>query len=536
MRPAGGHAAVGGNSNEIVSLAERMGYLQSLRVVFALVVIATGLFAQGSVGAPLEELALTSAGYLFLAGTAEGLRRYLRYRGLMITATMLFIDGLFLVWVMYQTGGTQSALRFLVYVHIIAVTLVASHRTGLKLALWHALLYFALFYAQAADILPAVEGSARGGGVSPSPSLFNVVALLMVAVATASFSALNERELRRQKNELASLAQLAEALERAEDAGTVADVLLETSTRAFGLNRGLVLGGAENEMDLLSFRGPEEPVDLVASDLLAREVWDSKETRLIKKLDPDSSPRLSALLPFARNLLLVPLIAEGKPVGVLVLEHAMRNGGRIERRVVSLVEQFATHASLALRNAWLLEQVRTLAEMDALTGIANRRTFQNKLEEEIARSKRSGEPVTLMMLDIDHFKKLNDTYGHQAGDETLKKVADILVGMCRDFDMAARYGGEEFAVILPGCSSRDSLIVAERMRKELAAASEKRRKVSASAGVATFPNHASGSAALIKYADEALYESKRGGRDRITRSRRRGSTRKTAKTQIHLKD
>ena len=527
---------MGGNSSEIVSLAERMGYLQSLRVVFAAVVMATGLFAHTNVGAPLEELAFTSAGYLFLAGMAEGVRRYMKHRGLMITATMLFIDGLFLMWVMYQTGGTQSALRFLVYVHVIAVTLVASHRTGLKLALWHALLYFALFYAQAADILPAVEGSVRAGNGSPSPSLFNVVALIMVAVATATFSALNERELRRQKNELASLAQLASALERAEDAETVADILLETSTRAFGLNRGLVLGGPESEMDLLAFRGPEEPVDLPTSDVLAREVWDSKETRLIKKLDPGSSPRLSALLPFARNLLLVPLIADGKPVGVLVLEHAMRNGGRIERRVVRIVEQFAAHASLALRNAWLLHQVRTLADTDALTGIANRRTFQHKLEEEVARAKRSGEPVTLMMLDIDHFKKLNDTYGHQIGDETLKKVADILAGMCRDFDMAARYGGEEFAVILPGCSSRDSLIVAERMRKAISAASEKRRKVSASAGVATFPNHATASSTLIKVADEALYESKRAGRDRITRSRRRGSTRKTVKTQIDLKD
>ena len=535
MRSAGGHNAVGGSSSEIVSLAERMGYLQSLRVVFAGVIMATGLFAQRSVGAPLEELALTSAGYLFLAGIAEGIRRYMKHRGLMITATMLFIDGLFLVWVMYQTGGTQSVLRFLVYVHIVAVTLAASHRTGLKLALWHALLYFALFYAQAADILPAVEGTARDGS-SPSPSLFNIVALLMVAVATATFSALNERELRRQKNELASLAQLASALERAEDAETVANILLETSTRAFGLNRGLVLGGPYSEMHLLAFRGPEEPVDLPTSDLLAREVWDSKETRLIKKLDPDASPRLSALLPFARNLLLVPLTAEGRPVGVLVLEHALRNGGRIERRAVRLVEQFAAHASLALRNAWLLDQIRTLADMDALTGIANRRTFQQKLEEEVARSKRSGEPLTLMMLDIDRFKKLNDTHGHQAGDETLKKVADILAGMCRDFDLAARYGGEEFAVILPGCSSRDSLIVAERIRKAINGASEKRRKVTASAGVATFPNHAAGSSALIKVADEALYESKRAGRDRITRSRRRGTARKVVKTQIDLKD
>jgi len=131
--------------------------------------------------------------------------------------------------------------------------------------------------------------------------------------------------------------------------------------------------------------------------------------------------------------------------------------------------------------------------------------------------------VTLMMVDIDHFKAVNDTHGHQMGDEILKKVAASLVDGCRDFDVPARYGGEEFAVILPSCSSKESLVVAERLRRAIGE-SENAVPITASAGVATFPTHAGDPQKLIAAADEALYESKRAGRDRVTRSRRRAST------------
>jgi two-component system cell cycle response regulator len=123
------------------------------------------------------------------------------------------------------------------------------------------------------------------------------------------------------------------------------------------------------------------------------------------------------------------------------------------------------------------------------------------------------------MLDVDHFKKLNDQYGHQTGDEVLKAVAATLAHSCRDFDTPARYGGEEFAVILPVCSAAESLIAAERLRKGINQ-TDLPVPATASAGVATYPTHAGDPEALIRAADEALYESKRGGRNRVTRSRR----------------
>jgi diguanylate cyclase (GGDEF)-like protein len=221
------------------------------------------------------------------------------------------------------------------------------------------------------------------------------------------------------------------------------------------------------------------------------------------------------LLPNARNLVVVPLQAEGRPLGAMVLEQAPAEGGRIQRRVVSGLERSASYAALALRNAWLLEQVQRLAATDGLTKIANRRTFESTLEREVARATRSAEHLSLVMIDIDHFKRLNDEHGHQAGDEVLRNVAAALSCECRDFDTPARYGGEEFAVVLPGCGPDEAKLIAERLRHAVAAAPSV-VPITASAGVATYPAHAGDADTLVRASDDALYESKRAGRNRTT--------------------
>jgi two-component system, cell cycle response regulator len=272
----------------------------------------------------------------------------------------------------------------------------------------------------------------------------------------------------------------------------------------------------------MAFRGPgETPEAKPGVDGVMQRAWDTHNVLLVKQLDADADPQLSMLMPFARNLVVAPLFAEGNPLGVLAVEYAPGEGPRIERRVVDMVQQFCAHAALALRNAWLLQQVQKMADTDALTGISNRRTFETYLEREVSRAGRNGEQVTLVMFDIDHFKSINDTHGHQTGDEVLKKVAATLANGCRDFDVPARYGGEEFAIVLPSCSAKESLVVAERLRRSIGEA-ENPVAITASAGVATFPTHAADPERLIAAADEALYESKRAGRDRVTRSRRRG--------------
>ena len=239
---------------------------------------------------------------------------------------------------------------------------------------------------------------------------------------------------------------------------------------------------------------------------------------LFRSADVDDDMWLSVLVPDARNLVVVPLSAEGHAIGALVAEHGMRRGSRIERRVVAMVERFASHGALALRNAWLLEQVKELASTDALTGIANRYTFQQALERELERASRGGEDVSLAMLDIDHFKKLNDAHGHQAGDEVLRRVAAKLSEHCRTYDTVARYGGEEFALILPTTDREETRSLVERLRQEIARAGKPGATISA--GIATFPTDATDAEDLVPAADEALSPSKRGGRNRVTASAR----------------
>ena len=507
-------------AGEFASIGERMGYLQALRAALAVVVLAAAVLAPDEVGAGIDDLMLFTAGYLLLSATVEGLRRMGRGRGLAAVAGMLLVDGLYLAWVMYQTGGTQSTLRFLVYLHLIAVTLLASYRTGLKIALWHSLLFFCVFYAQAAEIIDPLERGAEAASFE-QPSFFNVVAFWLVALVTTAFSSVNERELRKRKTDLEALASVAKALEHVERPEEVGRILLAGLSETFGFRRGAVVATRADRLpELLAYEGPDEnPSAQPHLDGSVQQAWSKHGPVLLKKLDADTDPQLTTLLPFAKGIVVVPLFAEGNPVGAVALEHESSRSSRIERRVVEMAMQFAAHGALALRNAWLLEEVKRLADTDALTGIANRRTFEASLDREISRASRSGEQVTLVMVDVDKFKVLNDTHGHQVGDVVLKHVASSLARNCRDFDIAARYGGEEFAVILPSCSSAESLVAAERLRKGVADEGAP-VPVTASAGVATFPTHASDMTSLIKAADEALYESKRAGRDRVTRTRR----------------
>ncbi len=519
---------------EIVSLAERMVYVQALRVAFVCVVLGSALFGHSIVGATVSDLSLVSAAYLTCSAAVEVLRRLEGRRGLAIVQAMLLIDGVFLAWVLYATGGTQSPLRFLPYLHLIAVTLITSYRTGLKIALWHSLLYFAVFYSQEAGYLdPATpEGDAANGAVLDQVAVFNVLAFWLVALATATFSWLNERELRRRKSDVEQLADMGTALENVTDPSAIGAVLLEYLGKAFGFTRGIVLASAEGDpAPIASIGGTDAPPLPEGRDPIVDEAWKRRGPLLLRRLDPEEQPRLTRLLPFARHLVIVPMFAESHPLGVLVLEHPGRVG-RIERRVVAMIGQFAAHSALALRNAWLLEQMQRMAEFDALTGIANRRTFEHALATELSRAGRHGDPLTLVMVDVDQFKKFNDTHGHRSGDEALRRVAEALSSECRDFDTVARYGGEEFGVILPACSSKESLIAAERLRHAVSEISDLPVTVTASAGVATYPTHASDVESLIKSADEALYESKRSGRNRVTRSRRRGSRKKQSSTIV----
>jgi diguanylate cyclase (GGDEF)-like protein len=497
---------------------ERVGYLQILRIAFCLIAIASALFTPEVMGVRVSEFAAPTAIYLIGIGIFEVIRKS-RFSGNLVNATMLVADGLYLAWVTYASGADQSPLRFLLYMHVIAVTLLVSHKAGVRIAWWHSLLIFFVFHAQLVELI-APQGvtmrELRQAGLEVyQPSLFNAIALWLVALGTAPFSSLNERELRRRKGDLEVLADTARDFENTGTAPEVAKVLVDRVCAAFGFRRGFVLAGAADKLDLMASHGCGTDGELrsFAVHAAVKQAWEKRDTLLLSRPDEDDQI-LQTLLPEGRNILVAPLIADGQPLGVLVVENDEEDAF-IQRRIVSMVGQFASHGALAMRNAWLLEQVQRLAATDALTGVANRRTFEKVLQAEISRAARGRSDVSLIMLDIDRFKSLNDQFGHQAGDEVLAQVGEALASACRESDTPARYGGEEFAVLMPACSPEEAVLAAERLRKRISEI-DTVREITFSAGIATFPIHALSPEDLIARADDALYRSKRTGRNRVS--------------------
>jgi diguanylate cyclase (GGDEF)-like protein len=227
--------------------------------------------------------------------------------------------------------------------------------------------------------------------------------------------------------------------------------------------------------------------------------------------------------------------------GVGALSHPMRRGDDVHARVSGVVSvarrgraftvaerelfhYLAEQAAVSIENVGLHETVERQAVTDELTGLFNRRRFQEAMATEVERSKRFGQPVGLVLLDLDDFKNVNDTYGHQQGDLVLREVARVLRETSREIDEPARYGGEELAVVLPGTDLEGAYNLAERVRagiEELALPlldGDGILRVTASFGVATLPGSADGTRDLVAAADEALYRAKRAGKNRTVRA------------------
>ncbi|MDP9433790.1 MAG: GGDEF domain-containing protein [Actinomycetota bacterium] len=318
-------------------------------------------------------------------------------------------------------------------------------------------------------------------------------------------------------DQLEDLVGLALAVQGTREPEQIAHALLAFATAVDLGRRGAVLAGPPGSLALLATSGLDpvrRPTGRAGTSPSVARAQDARSALRLPGPDPVTDPWLAALLPDARDLVVVPLVADGRPLGALVLAPSPAPGARLaDPAELGLLEQAAALSALALRTTWDLEQVHRLAATDGLTKIANRRTFEQTLERELARAARSGEPLSLVLLDVDHFKRLNDTLGHQAGDDVLRNVAAALSCECRDFDTAARYGGEEFAVVLPGCSPQEAVPIAERLRRAVSAAPAP-TPVTASAGIACFPVHGGDVEALVRSADAALYAAKAAGRDR----------------------
>jgi diguanylate cyclase (GGDEF)-like protein len=211
----------------------------------------------------------------------------------------------------------------------------------------------------------------------------------------------------------------------------------------------------------------------------------------------------------------IPITYRNGTIGVLLIEDdtPFRNW---EDEEVLMAKTVSDQLSVAISRARLFRQIQTQAMTDALTKIYNHGYFQDRLDRETKLADRYNQQVSLILMDLDHLKRINDTWGHRSGDLTLCHVASIMKSTVRDVDVCARYGGEEFVIILPQCDRENAMKVAERLREAIASRSvPKVGQVTASIGVATYPTGAKNNEELVEMADRAMYLAKAAGRNRV---------------------
>lgn len=304
------------------------------------------------------------------------------------------------------------------------------------------------------------------------------------------------------------------------------DKLLDTVAAACLHGTGAVAGMAlltDEEADRFP---PQEPVlqargtatTLVPTAQLALEVLPVFAERYFRELEAMVVPDpLFGRLPGAGPVVAVPIRTGGRLIGMLALARG-QGATPFDGPALPLIRTLADHAGTAIANVRLHEEVRRLSVTDPLTGVGNLRHLTTTLSREVAGATRFDRPLTVLMLDLDHFKQVNDTLGHQFGDVVLREFAHRVMTCVREMDTVARYGGEEFAVVLPDTDIAGGCRVAERVikvvREEPFRHGDLWQAVTVSIGVASFPGHGRSATEVLHAADEALYAAKHEGRDR----------------------
>ena len=332
------------------------------------------------------------------------------------------------------------------------------------------------------------------------------------------------------------LVQIGITLTSEQDLGTLLERILTEARRFTRAEAGTLF---LREGDLLRF-------SVVQNDRLAKELGEEEMRRRLKAeplhlrelslaghvaltgdilnlhdpyMIPPGRPyacdaRVDARLSYrTQSILVVPLQDPAHNIlGVLELINALDRGRVVpfDSQYESLVRSLASQAAVALRNA----RLEDLSFKDALTDVYNRRYFTIRMEEEFKRHCRFGEPLSLALMDLDHFKEVNDRLGHRAGDEVLREVAQLLVKHSRSFSIVTRYGGDEFAIILVNTTKAGGLTYAERIRNVIEQNRSAHSPVTASLGIASLPEDATPVDDLVVGPDRALYDAKRLGGNR----------------------
>ena len=355
-----------------------------------------------------------------------------------------------------------------------------------------------------------------------NPEQFDVLGIYMGAL----LNVVEDHRVLDDKGRQADLVMSAlDALPRARDARSLAQEMISVAmqmTRASGAS--VVAWGGERG-EVVAAEGSNLAPGQILTDattltaLAARgEATLSRQGSALRGIDLLTDGE--RLTPAPQAAIAIPLINQREVIGVLTVWTA--TSPRIDETALSSLQSLAPYVAMQLQQARELSAMRALADMDALTGLANRRAFERQLAAEWARWERYQRSFALVMFDIDHFKSINDKFGHDGGDEVLETVAALLGKTLRNIDFAARFGGEEFAVILPETSAQNAFEIAERLRARMEALDVMHRgqpvRVTVSGGVTAAEDHMT-AADMVRAADQLLYRAKSEGRNRIAAAR-----------------
>jgi diguanylate cyclase (GGDEF)-like protein/PAS domain S-box-containing protein len=331
----------------------------------------------------------------------------------------------------------------------------------------------------------------------------------------------NERmmsELQKRTERATMLAKMGELLQSCITRDEVFAAALGYAPKIFPTARGAValLDSARSLAEVL---GSWSECQLPMREFEPTECWALRTGHPHLVVAGDSTAPCAHAAGLKNSYLCIPILAQGETLGILHLQ-ATDDVPQLNPAELSFKTTFAGQVGLSIANIRLREALRMQSVRDALTGLYNRRYLEEVLDRETRRAGRAGQSMGILMLDLDHFKRFNDTYGHDAGDVVLRETAAFLLKNVRAEDFVCRYGGEEFVVILPTADLEGSTARGEKLRSKMRELSIMHQgkslgMVTLSVGVAAFPAHAMSPKELMAAADAALYEAKRGGRDQV---------------------
>jgi diguanylate cyclase (GGDEF)-like protein len=354
---------------------------------------------------------------------------------------------------------------------------------------------------------------------------------ISVAERTSQLNAANEEltrqtaELSKRNEEITLFSKMNDFLQTATTEAEAYSIISETVTQLFPEDSGgvFVLNASRNMLEATTIWGPLAPANAIFPP---GECWALRRGQIHIAVDHERwCPHVTD---DGHMYLCLPLLAQGETLGILhMLDGPIRDGTDGRADATHMVEKcrlakiLADNIGLGIANLKLRESMRSLSIRDPLTGLFNRRYMEEVLAQEQHRCKRNNAQLAVIMIDIDHFKKFNDDFGHDGGDAVLRTLGAFFTKHVRGSDIACRYGGEEFILILSPSTGEGALQRAERIREDAARLSVSQAgkdlgTITLSLGVAVFPDQATETAALIKAADLALYQAKRGGRNRVT--------------------